>query len=280
MQTSSTSVVIVTHNSERFIHKNVEALTKQTLPAQRIVIVDSGSRSTSYLDPYRARDDIVVVEDQKDIGFCAGNNSGMKHIHPDSHYVLFLNPDAFLQPNFLERAQSIINTPENNTVGCLSGPLLGFDIDKDTPTGRYDSTGVYRTWYGKWYDRDQGHPTDSATNTHTEHPTAICGALMFCRREALQDILLRGTEVWDSTFYMYKDDIDLSLRLKKSGWKLLFVPDLPTYHCRGWNTDRKCMPREFRLMSARNELRINARHCLPGLLYSSIKYCAVRFANI
>ena len=30
---------------------------------------------------------------------------------------------------------------------------LGYDIKSDQPTGKYDSTGIFRTWYGRWHDR-------------------------------------------------------------------------------------------------------------------------------
>jgi GT2 family glycosyltransferase len=80
------SVVIVTHNSERHLHKNIEALDRQSQRPQRIVIADSGSDNRSYLQPYRARPDIIVVTDKKDIGFCRGNNLGMRPILSSSAF--------------------------------------------------------------------------------------------------------------------------------------------------------------------------------------------------
>jgi N-acetylglucosaminyl-diphospho-decaprenol L-rhamnosyltransferase len=270
------SVVIVTHNSERHLHKNIEALDRQSQRPQRIVIADSGSDNRSYLQPYRARPDIVVVTDKKDIGFCRGNNLGMRHVASNSSYILFLNPDAFLTSTFCEDALQIMEDPDNTHVGALSGSLIGYDISQDTATGRFDSTGIFRTWYGHWYDRHQGKPVNTVSLSGEEAVPALCGALMFCRRSALDEVLLRGDEVWDSTFYMYKDDIDLSLRLRRKGWQLLFVPRLIAYHCRGWQVNRRKMPREFRLLSAKNEIRVNARAGLFGIPYSLAKYCAVK----
>ena len=200
----------------------------------------------------------------------------MPHLPLDSEYVLFLNPDAFLTSTFCAQALATLAEPKHHSVGALSGILLGYDIATDTPTDRYDSTGIFHTWYGHWYDRDKGNNVVADRYRHAEYVPALCGALMFCRRKALNDILLRNTEIWDSTFYMYKDDIDLSLRLANKGWKLLFAPALTAYHCRGWQVDRRCMPRQYRLMSAINEIRINAKHCKLGLPYSLSKYYAVK----
>ncbi len=273
------SVIIVTHNSQKFMPNLMAALDKQTVPADRIILVDSGSNDISYLLPYRERSDVVLVFDQKDIGFCKGNNLGMQQVPANSDYVLFLNPDAFLEEAFLEKAIAMMEDPANSLVGILTGPLLGYDIQSDKPTGKYDSTGIFCTWYGRWFDRAQGTPIDERLYNKIEEVPAICGALMFCRKKALDSILLRGKEVFDNTFYMYKEDIDLSLRIRRKGWKLLYAPQPAAYHCRGWNSNRKLMPRKFRLCSARNELRIHARSLSPCALYSLAKYAAVKILD-
>lgn len=273
------SVVIVTHNSQKHIHKCLWALKVQTCPPKRIVISDSGSDTLDYLQPYQSEPGVRIIENPKDIGFCRGNNAAMSRIAPESDFVLFLNPDCFLTPTFAQEALAILNQPQNADIGALSGLLCGYDIDADMPTGRYDSAGIFRTWYGHWFDRGKGEPIDSERFNAQEEVPALCGALMFCQRRAVDDVLLRGTDVWDSTFYMYKDDIDLSLRIRRKGWRLLFAPECVAYHCRGWQTDRRKMSHAFRLMSARNEIRVNSKECWIGVPYSIAKYLAVRLLD-
>jgi GT2 family glycosyltransferase len=277
---SNYSVVIVTHNSQKHIHKCLAALEAQTCQPARIVISDSGSQTLDYLQSYSTQPHITLITNPKDIGFCRGNNAAVPHIAPESAFVLFLNPDCFLTPTFAEQALDILNEPIHARVGALSGPLYGYDIDTDMPTGRYDSTGIFRTWYGHWYDRGQGQPIDPTLYQTLEEVPALCGALMFCRRQAIQDVVLRQTDVWDSTFYMYKDDIDLCIRMRRKGWKLLYSPSCIAYHCRGWQVNRRKMQRAYRLMSARNEIRVNVGDCWIGLPYSVTKYLAVRLLNV
>lgn len=275
------AIIIVTHNSELHIHKAMDCLKKQTHPADQIIIVDSGSKDLHYLTPYSLQPDTQVIFADKDIGFCKGNNIGMSKITPECDYVFFLNPDAFPTPKFLEEAIAFMEDPGNQDYAALTGTVLGYDITDDQPTGKYDSTGVFQKWYGKWYDRHQGmnyNPTDFPIR---ENVPAICGAVLFCRKKALDSVLIRGNEVFDNTFFMYKEDIDLSLRLRKKGWKLALVPQLLVYHCRGWNRDRKKMPRELKLFSAKNELKLHARHsCYVGTAYSFIKYAAVKMFDM
>lgn len=277
----TTSVIIVTHNSQRFLPKAMHCLKMQTLPPTQIVIVDSGSKETEYLEPYQKEKNVVVVLAGNDIGFCKGNNIGMSKIPRDCDYVFFLNPDAFLTPKYIEGAIAYMQDPENQQCGMLTGTLLGYDINADRPTGKYDSTGVFRKWYGHWYDRGQGKDAQQDLYSKIENLPAICGAAMFCRKRALDTVLIREGEVLDSTFFMYKEDIDLAIRLRRKGWKLIFVPNLIAYHCRGWNWDRKQIPREFRLHSARNELRIHYNTRSPmGCLYSLLKYTMVKTFDI
>jgi GT2 family glycosyltransferase len=103
---------------------------------------------------------------------------------------------------------------------------------------------------------------------------------MFCRLEALRETELAPSTVMDPKFFMYKEDIDLSLRLRKQGWKLLFSPQLKAYHCRGWKKERSQVPRSLRIQSAKNEIRLHYRLKSPYILYSLLKYVSVKIFNL
>jgi len=274
------SVIIVTHNSHRFMPSCIEALLNQTHPALQIIIVDSLSNETDYLKVYENEKSMQVIYCQANVGFCKGNNIGVSKVQKEADYVLFLNPDAFLTPSFLEEAIRFLELPENGDVGALTGLMLGFDIAKNKTSGKVDSSGVFRNWYGKWHDRHQGDSLNAHSYTKIENVPAICGALFLCRRSALEMVQLGKNMVFDPTFYMYKEDIDLSVRLRKAGWRLVFNPQLIAHHCRGWQNDRKKMPRKFRLMAARNEVRLHKKMRSPYLAYSLAKYLAVKVLDL
>lgn len=270
------AVIIVTYNSEGFLSKAMNCLQAQSRPADKIILVDTGSKDRSYLDAYRVLPKAEVVFAEKEAGFCRGNNVGLQYVPPDYDYVFFLNPDAFITPHYLKNAEEALKL--NPHLGAVTGPTWGYSLEQDAPTGLYDTTGVFKTWYGRWYDRAQGQPIGNPLEEETL--PAICGAVFFCRKAALHSVLL-GPDVFDSSFYMYKEDVDLSLRLRKKGWELRLIPSLTAYHCRGWKQDRSLMPRLFRLLSAKNEWRINLRSKNPiALLYSSLKWAAVSILDI
>lgn len=277
---ANVAVIIVTNNSEKHIDKCMECLRAQTHPPSQIILVDSGSSNYEYLQKFASLTNTKIVIGEKGIGFCKGNNLGLVHVSNSTDFLFFLNPDAFITPTFIQKAIDFMNEEKNTGCGALTGTTLGYCIEKDLPTGLYDTTGIFRTWWGRWYDRGQGRPHDPNVYSLSEPIPAICGAVYFCRYTAAQKVMLSQNELFDQRFYMYKEDIDLSLRLKKQNWQLMFVPHILAYHCRGWNPNRKKMAKKMRLHSATNELRIHWKQKAPiPLLYSLLKYCAVKCFN-
>lgn len=273
---SKSAVIIITYNSEPFLDKAVDSIRAQSVPPDQILIVDTGSHCRKYLTSYEEATDTEVLYAPKNAGFCRGNNLGYAHLNKDIDYVLLLNPDAFLFPDFIENAINFMQSESGVNCGIATGVAYGYDIERDQSTGLYDTTGIFKRWYGKWYDRGQGLRCNEKQYQAIEEVPAVCGALMFCRKKALDEALLPNQEIFDSRFYMYKEDIDLSLRLKRRGWSLIYTPALKAYHCRGWSPDRKKMTRKVRLLSARNELRIHSKSFSPfGIMYSMLKYASV-----
>lgn len=272
------AIIIVTHNSENYFDQCMHCLVTQSTPPSQIIIIDSGSQNPQYLEKYQHNPNVQIHVSKENIGFCQGNNLGFSFVLPNIDYVLFLNPDAFLTSTFIEQAFLYMRT--NQSVGALTGLLLGYDLHQRKPSGKIDSSGIFRTWYGRWYDRSHGEEHQQSQFSHAESVPALCGALMFCRKAALDSVALKPNQVMDPAFFMYKEDIDLSVRLRKKGWELKLIPLLVAHHCRGWQKIRSQVPKQFRLLSAKNEMRLHARMRSPCVIYSALKYLSVKFLNV
>ncbi|WP_163336904.1 glycosyltransferase family 2 protein [Desulfopila sp. IMCC35008] len=262
--------VIVTHNSETVLPLCLKAIGAQEDVLCSVSIVDCGSADTSYLYSLQTKFSFELVE-ESNIGFSRANNKGCESASSTSEFVVFLNPDTILPRKYLSQAVEILT--RNPQVAIVSGILEGYDPQQGTPTGLVDSTGVFRKWYGRWYDRNQGEPLQNVSLASQELP-AVCGALMVCRKEALRGL---GSDIFDNDFFLYKEDIELSLRLRKRGWKLLFTPNLHAYHCRGWQMDRGTMSLQTRLTAARSEVLLYRKHPSPYMVWAVLKYIAVRW---
>lgn len=267
------SAIIVTHNSAPVLPRCLDALARQTVAVREIIIVDCGSDDCAYLLSLQGREGVKVVA-TSNVGFSRANNLGMELVSPQTDFVLFLNPDTFVSPHFVETALAICR--KNPQSGMVSGKLSGYDTEKDAPTGRLDSTGIFRKWYGRWFDRGQGELDRGQYDVPAFVP-ALCGALLFCRMSALQTL---PGQVFDPDFFLYKEDIELSLRLRKAGWQLLYHPELTACHCRGWSKQREAMPLELRRMAAVNEILLYKKHPSLYLLWAGLKYLLVRFFHL
>lgn len=272
----SLAVIIVTHNSEDVIDLCIDALDLQQVLPDQIIIVDSGSEDPSYLAPYQQKHN-CQIHYRENIGFSAANNTGLGFVDESIAYVLFINPDTFLDDGCLLSGLEILH--RNSQTAILTGVLKGYDLTKRYPSGLLDSTGVFRTWYGRWYDRGQGEKDSGQYDTEQQVP-AVCGAFMLCRKRAVDSVIDQKCELFDESFFMYKEDIDLSLRMRKKNWTLLYSPKISAYHARGWSRDRKKIPYNTRTMASINEIRLNIKHRSPYLIWSVGKYLAVRVFRI
>lgn len=262
-------VIIVTHNSAQELTLCLRSLEAQDHLANSITIVDSGSDDTSYLESIDTR--VTTVIKTENIGFAKANNIGFQSLRPGpADIIVFLNPDTFLHKRTLATMLEVYT--RDNNIGCLTGKLLGYDLAAEKSTGLLDSTGIFRKWYGRWYDRGQGEDDHGLYNVEEVVP-AICGAFMCCNMKALE---VFAGQIFDTSFFMYKEDIELSLRIRKNGWKLLYSPAIVAYHCRGWSKNRSSVSYAMRLCSAENEVKLYGKHPSFYLVWAVAKYVAVR----
>lgn len=267
-------IIIVTYNSEKYIQWAISGL-ESSESAITIKIVDSGSKSKDYLNELVTKHKLIL-DFYDNIGFVAANNNALNNI--DSFdWILFLNPDARIEGKDLDSLISSVSNDGSNDIGICSVPLIRFNIDNKTPLHTYDSLGIACSPIGRWYDVGNNQPVVKAVASE-DGIEAVCGAFMLIRRSALQSCPDKmGRIGFESSYYMYKEDIELSLRMKKKGWKVQVINDVTAYHCRGWSNNRHQVPYWARLHSARNDIDLAKRYRFRALPFAVIKYIWVRF---
>ena len=266
------TAVIVTHNSPSVVRSVVQALLKQTYVVTRIVVVDSGSRNVDDIKALEALSSKVVTRFHSNIGFAAGNNVAINEFRHQTEYFALINPDLILTPNWIDGAIRVFRGDEDECVGIVSSPTLGIDIDTEIPTGRWDALGTYRRPFGRWKELGKFRDVcDVALPDRPYEPDALLGALMFFRSKILETGCC-SSGFFDARLFTFKEDVEVSLRVRKSGYKLIMVPSLVAYHCRGWPRRRLDAPYWARCASSRNDAIISARHFPWELPFFIAKY--------
>ncbi len=267
-------IVVVTHNSAQTLAWCLAPLLSWDCS---VVLVDSGSNDIGYLNDLIGVPNVKVIL-KHNIGFCCANNIGIGALgHCD--FILLLNPDARVEVPCLDGAIALLQASGNEKVGAVSVPLVRFDWANRKPMGVYDSLGITMRWYGRWIDRGGGDPLESEDVSGIADIEAACGAFMLLRRAAIEDCSLNGVVGFDPSFVMYKEDIELSLRLRRRGWNIVRIGDHNAYHCRGWQPARKRAPGWARELSARNDVALAYRYRWSVLPFAIAKWIWVNFVE-
>ncbi|RYC47831.1 hypothetical protein DEH81_05565 [Pectobacterium zantedeschiae] len=264
------SVIIVSYNSFNYLEWNIPVLDRMSF-INEIIIVDNGSLiDLEKIKNLSNRYKKVKVNCGENVGFSQANNLGVELSSSLSEYVLFLNPDAIIDEfNLGLLTERLDGNPE---LVAISAVLKSFDFENKKELVHYDSLGIYKSGFS-W--KDIVHPNDIRIFDELSYPDALCGALILVRKSIVNNLIIKDGYFFNPRFFMYKEDIELSIRLREIG-RIAVDHSTLAFHCRGWSS-RKKMSRMSRLQSAKNEVIINFRYDITSLPYSIFKLSYVFF---
>jgi len=244
------SVVIVNKNAGPHLATALESLRLQTVPPRRVIVVDNASDDGS-LDGLDARFPFVeFICSAENLGFAAANNLAVQ-MSDDCEFVALLNPDAFPEPDWLERllAAAAVH-PE-----CV---LFGSRLVRADDAATLDGTGDMYHVGGMAWRRDQGAP-DHVARPEAETFSACAAAALYRR-----DVFL-AVGGFDESFFCYYEDTDLAFRLRLAGHRCLYVPGAVARHVGSATTG---LLSSFTIYhSSRNQIWTYMKNMPPVLLW-------------
>jgi len=222
------SILIVNWNGLGVLEKCLESIYKQTFTDYEVIVVDNASKDDSVKFIKSNYPQIKLIRAKQNLGFARGNNHGIQFT--SGEYVLFLNNDTILEPDFLKNV-----IPQDKGVGMVAPAVLHMD-------GTIDSIGIVLPRSGMAVDaKDYKKPI-----------VAPCGAAALYKREALEQVYLQSKEYFDEDFRFYCEDLDLGLRVGRLGWKLQTRSDARVFHNHSASI-KKCDP-YIQLLGHRNNI--------------------------
>ncbi|MFN3706222.1 MAG: glycosyltransferase family 2 protein [Thermoflexales bacterium] len=243
------AVVIVTWNGEQHVSACLKSLTAQTLPPRLVVVIDNSStdQTLRIIASYQAqleRDgmSLVITRNDHNRGFTCAANQGMQYAmsHPiKPAMVVLLNQDTAVYPTCLEALRQVfLHHPDAGALGCK--------IFYPGSTTLQHAGGIL-TWprlVGEHYGH---HQSDAPEFNLEKEVDFVTGAAMALRATALQQVGLFN-EIFSPGYY---EDVDLCLRLKARGWRVLYTPHAVLEHAESASFSD---PVERLALSARNRL--------------------------
>lgn len=243
------TIIVISFNSARWVARQRAALDAQTERRWRLIVLDNASREDERPRLCDLPNDATIVQSAVNLGFAEGNNAAARDA--DTPYLVFLNPDAFPEPDWLEK---LIATAEANP---SAGAIGSLQLKAGAP-GVLDGAGDVLHVSGMGYRGGYGHRRAAAAQTLAE-PFSACAAAMLVRRDAFGAI-----GGFDARYFCFFEDIDLCFRLRLAGWRILQTPDAVVAHVGGGTTNARSAFAEFH--GARNRLWTFVK-CMPTALF-------------
>ncbi len=178
-------------------------------------MVDNNS-SDSSLANLPALNNLQIIRSDSNLGFAKANNLAISQID-DSDYLLLLNPDAFAEPDWLEKL--LLAAQQNPEMHFFASKMI---IDQDRE--RYDGAGDLYHISGLVKRRYHGRLLKNTEDIATEVFTPCAGAAMY------RSSSFKAIGGFDESFFCYMEDVDLGFRMQLMGFKGLYVNDAIVYH--------------------------------------------------
>lgn len=231
------SVIIVNYNVEHFLEQCLMAVRNGLRQMEgEIIVVDNNSVDGS-LEMLRNKfSEVQVIANKKNLGFAKANNQAIKVAKGE--FILLLNPDTVVEADTFDKTvRFMTNHPEAGGLGVKmvdgSGKFLP-ESKRGLPTpaaafykifgftALFPHSKRFSEYYKGYLNENEIHEVD-----------VLAGAFMLIRKKLLDQIGLL-----DESFFMYGEDIDLSYRITKAGYKNFYFPETRILHYKGESTKK------------------------------------------
>jgi GT2 family glycosyltransferase len=248
--------VVVNRDGGNAFFAALSSVRSQQAVDASIVVVDNASQPSERERLEKEFPEVRLVAFPRNLGFAGAANEGIARGR--SPLVLLVNNDAVLSPDYAARLAARLASDER--LAAVQGLVVTAD------GRRVDTAGLSWNRRGEAVPLLAGSAPEKAPSAVFEVFGVSATATLY-RRAALQSVAPHG-EVFDRSFFAYYEDVDLSLRLARAGWRFACEPAAVCRH-EGSRTGRRT-PSRRALWTARNRWRTLFRNFESRLLARSL----------
>jgi GT2 family glycosyltransferase len=250
------SIIIVNWNTQTYLRTCLESIqaTARGLQVQ-IIVVDNASSDDSVKMVKRDFPRVLLLPQQDNLGFAAGNNEGIRFA--TGRHLFFINSDVKVLDGCIEQLYALL---ESRPQTGLAGPRI-LDRNGSTQRSCMSRPTLWNTFCRTVYlDKLLPHWSlfSSLLLGHWNHDTqrqveVINGCFWAARREAIDVV-----GPLDERFFMYGEDVDWCTRFAQAGWEILFHPQAQAIHYGGASSAKA--PQRFYVQLYRAKLQYWQKH--------------------
>jgi GT2 family glycosyltransferase len=282
------SIIIVSYNVRDFLKQCLISVKEAVKNIEcEIFVVDNNSTDGSGDMVKKEFPEVSIILNRINSGFSSANNQAIKEAK--GKFVLLLNPDTIVESDTFSKCIGFMN--DHPDAGALAAKMVngeGMYLPESKRAFPTPLTAFFKTFglsalfagshfFNRYYLTLVGMNETSLTEV-------ISGAFMFIRMEAL---IKAGLP--DEDFFMYGEDIDLSYRITRTGYKNYYFPEASIIHFKGMSTARDNFTDIFHFYNAmriyagkRNREKFNLIYYLiiPAIYFREVIALFNRFIRI
>lgn len=241
----SAVIVTVTHNSGSVLPRFLSTARTGSRTLMPIAVVDNASQDADKSRSVAEAQDARFLGLDSNGGYGDGMARGIAAYAAGADYVLISNPDVEFEPGAIDL---LLEAARNNPQAASFGPRILDPLGTTYPSARPVpslSTGIghalfSRVWPGNPWTRSY-RPVPPAESRDIVEAGWLSGACLLVRKSAYDSV-----GGFDTSYFMYFEDVDLGDRFGKKGWKNLYVPEAVVTHTGAHSTSqsREAMERK------------------------------------
>ena len=208
------SIVILNYNAGKLLDDCIHSIQKTEKVNFEIILVDNASTDKSYKEYAQKFSNVNLIENDKNLGYCEGNNVGIRATKGE--FVVVLNPDTVVNSNWLHE---LIHAYNKNGEGIYQPKILA-----TTDHHMLLSSGQFIQLFGFGYSRGKGQTHVEGSN-NIEKIGYASGTCIFTSKKVIEKLNL-----FDPFLFAYHDDLDLCWRASMLGINSFYVPSSVIFH--------------------------------------------------
>jgi GT2 family glycosyltransferase len=256
------AIILVNLNQEDLTRTCIESLLRVTYENLEIVLIDNNSSDGSGRRIHDRYPAITYHHLEMNLGFAGGNNTGMKiALDHKADFIMLLNNDTEVSPDCIQPL--VVLAAKEPAIAAQCGKIYMFSDKRKLwyAGGTMDIPRAHASHRGIWQE-DRGQFDD------VEDTGFASGCMLFVSRGVIENV-----GMLDEGFFIYHEDVDWCLRMKRRGYRVVYNPQARIWH-KVSSTNRIDSP-FYLYFTMRNKILLVRKHAsasqwiwhLPYFLY-------------